>query len=311
MPDSPCCICGQPSTKTIRHRAFCEKHYATATRERPLAWRSLAAQIGGLVVFVAVIYGLQWIIQPIFTPTTLFFTGVALSLVPAFIWLSFFYQQDRVEPEPKGYVLGVFVLGGLLAAAVGAPLVNQVFRLSEWIYADPLTAILGNILIVGFTQEFLKYAAVRYTVYGLPEFDEATDGIIYATAAGLGYATVLNIQFIIASQGVDIGAGVFRIVVTALAQASFAGVVGYFLGRAKFEDEPVWWMPLGLSLAALGSGVFNWLRGQVTQGGGVTVSGSVATPWIALVLAVVVAVGITALVTWLIRRSIQLTLAEA
>ncbi|MBC8450366.1 MAG: hypothetical protein H8D78_21745, partial [Chloroflexi bacterium] len=33
--------------------------------------------------------------------------------------------------------------------------------------------------------------------------------------------------------------GVIRIVVPALAQASFAGLTGYFLGRAKFEDEPV------------------------------------------------------------------------
>ena len=28
-----------------------------------------------------------------------------------------------------------------------------------------MTEILGSILVVGFTQEFLKYAAVRYSIY--------------------------------------------------------------------------------------------------------------------------------------------------
>ena len=49
--------------------------------------------------------------------------------------------------------------------------------------------------MIGFIQEFLIYAALRYTVYYSPEFDERVDGIIYAAAAGLGYATTLNLQY--------------------------------------------------------------------------------------------------------------------
>jgi len=102
-----------------------------------------------------------------------------------------------------------------------------------------LVNLLVSILVIGFTQEFLKYAAVRYSVYMLPEFDERMDGILYGTASGLGFATMLNITYIMDSGGVDLGVGIIRIVVTALAQASFAGISGYFLARAKFEDEPV------------------------------------------------------------------------
>ncbi len=231
-------------------------------------------------------------------------TGVFLAIVPAAIWLVFFYLQDRAEPEPKGFVLGVFALGALLAAGVGIPLVNNVFRTSHWIYTDTLTTILGGILVVGFTQEFLKYAAVRYSIYNSGEFDEPTDGVIYATAAGLGYATVLNIQFVVSNGGVDLGAGVIRIAVVALAQAAFSGITGYFLGRAKFESEQIWWMPLGITLAAIFNGIFNWLQGIVTQPR-ITLSGTTTNTWMGLVLASAVALATTGLILWLVRRNLK------
>ena len=261
-----------------------------------------------LVVFVVVVYVLDAVIHPVFTGTTLVMTGIVLALVPAAIWLVFFYQQDSLEPEPVGYVLGVFALGALLAAAVGTPLLDNVFRVGNWLYTDTLTTILGSILVVGFTQEFLKYAAVRFSIYNSQEFDEPTDGIIYATAAGLGYATVLNIHFVVANGGVDLGAGVIAMAVVALAQASFAGISGYFLGRAKFESNPIWWMPLGVTLAAIANGLFNWLRGQITRGG-INLAGSTGNPWLGLLLAAVVAIAIMGLLVWLIRRNIKSALA--
>jgi hypothetical protein len=53
----------------------------------------------------------------------------------------------------------------------------------------------------------------------------------------------------------------------ALAQAAFGGLLGYFLGKAKLEQEPMWWLPLGLTLTAVLNGLFNLLRGQLDAGG--------------------------------------------
>jgi RsiW-degrading membrane proteinase PrsW (M82 family) len=302
MPDNPCCVCGRPASKALGQRWFCDEHYQTATRERPGAWRSLWGQVIALVVFVLIVKFGQDLIKPEFSAAALTITGALLALIPSALWLAFFYQQDRLEPEPKGHVLGVFTLGALLAAALGMPLVENVFRVSKWLYADTTTTILGGILVVGFVQEFLKYAAVRYSVYNSAEFDEATDGVVYATAAGLGYATVLNVQFVVSNGGVDLGAGIIRMAVFALAHASFAGVTGYFLGRAKFENEPLWWMPAGLTLAAVLNGVFFWLRGELSQSGSLTGG---ANPWLGLALAAALAVATTGALTWLIRRNIH------
>jgi RsiW-degrading membrane proteinase PrsW (M82 family) len=275
-----------------------------AVHERKHVWRNEFLLIISLIVFVGVVYALDGALKPVFTTSTLLLTGVFLALIPAAIWLVFFYMQDRLEPEPKGYVLGVFALGALFAAAIGQPVIENVFRVSHWIYTNTLATILGGILVVGFTQEFLKYAAVRYSVYPSNEFDEATDGVIYATAAGLGYATVLNIQFVLSNGGVDLGTGVIRMAIVALAQASFSGITGYFLGRAKFESEQVWWMPLGITLAAVFNGLFNWLRGLVVQTN-VSLSGAAVNPWPGLVLAAAVAFVTTGAVLWLVRRNLN------
>jgi len=305
MPDNSCCVCGKPASKALGQRWFCDEHYQSATRERQGTWRSLWGQVIALVVFVLIVYFGQAAIKPEFSTGSLMITGVILAIIPSAIWLAFFYQQDRLEPEPKGYVLGVFGLGALLATAVGTPFLENTFHVSKWLYTNTTTTILGSILVIGFTQEFLKYAAVRFSVYNSAEFDEATDGIVYATAAGLGYATVLNVQFVVSNGGVDLGAGIIRMAIFALAHASFAGVTGYFLGRAKFESEPLWWMPTGLTLAAVLNGLFFWLRGELTQSSSLTAT---ANPWFGLILAALVAVATTGALTWLIRRNIHAAL---
>lgn len=277
---------------------------AKALHERKHVWRDEFLLIITLCIFVGIVYALDGALQPQFTQTTLILTGIFLAIVPAAIWLTFFYMQDRAEPEPKGFVLGVFALGTLFAAAIGIPVVENLFRTSHWIYTDTFTKIVGGILVVGFTQEYLKYAAVRYSIYNSSEFDEPTDGVIYATAAGLGYATMLNINFVISNGGVDLGAGIIRMAVVALAQAAFSGITGYFLGRAKFESEPVWWMPLGITLAAIFNGIFTWLQVLVTRPT-ITLSGSTNNTWLGLVLAASVALATTGVILALVRRNLN------
>lgn len=299
----PCRICDEPATRTLGGYAFCEAHYEHAVRQRGGVWQADLVSVALLIGFVVVVYAIDGLLQPRFEGLSLSLVGIVLALVPAALWLAFFYRRDRLEPEPKGMVVGVFVLGALLGA-VAIPIVEQSYGVSGWLYASPLTQLLGGILVIGFSQEFAKFAAVRFSVYGTREFDERTDGIIYATAAGLGLATVLNVAFVVESGGVDLGNGSIRIVLTALAHASFAGVTGYFLGRDKLETRPVWWMPLGLSIAAVLNGLFFFLRGTLARAP-IGAAPPVVAPFAGLILAAGLAIGVTLLLSWLIRRELR------
>lgn len=313
MDNNFCCVCQQPAAadaKRLGGRTYCARHYAKVTQEHPGVWRAGLGMVVGQLALVLLVELVVGVFRLALSGWTLVAAGVGLALISSVIWLVFFYQQDRLEPEPKGYVLAVFVLGALLAQGVGIPLLNDAFEVGRWLPQSPLGGLLGAILVVGIVQEFLKYAAVRYSIFTLPEFDERVDGVIYGTAAGLGYATMLNIHYVVASGGVNLQAGVIRIVVTALAQASFAGLTGYFLGRARFDDEPVWWLPAGVTLAAILNGLFTVLRGELTTTG-LGLSGGGFNPWPGLVLATVVAGGTFAVLFALIRRANKLTLAGA
>lgn len=313
MADLTCCICGDPVGATPRQiggRAYCDRHYARVTASHRGVWATGVVQIAALVVFVLIVELILSSAPIALDQTGLLIAGVVLAIVPALMWLAFFYAQDRLEPEPKGYVGGVFLLGALLAASIGTPLLRDVFRTQEWLGSSTVTTILGSILVVGVVQEFLKYAAVRYSIYQSREFDERVDGIVYGTAAGLGYATMLNIQFVIDSQGADLRAAMIRIVVTALAQASFAGVTGYFLARAKFEEEPVWWLPSGVALAAILNGIFTYVRGEITTTR-LSLTGGGFNPWPGLILAAAVALAVLLLLGFMIRRANKITLSGA
>lgn len=56
------------------------------------------------VVFAALLALLAGAIEPTLSGSALVLAGVVLALVPAALWLAFFYAQDRLEPELKGYV---------------------------------------------------------------------------------------------------------------------------------------------------------------------------------------------------------------
>ena len=313
MADMTCCICGDPVSdppKRIGGRVYCERHYARVTAPHRGVWASGVIQIAALIVFVLAVEVILSSTSLVLDQSGLVVAGVVLAIVPALLWLAFFYAQDRLEPEPKSYIGAVFLLGGLLASAIGIPLLRDTFHTEDWLGTSTLTTILGSILVVGVVQEFLKYAAVRYSIYQSREFDERVDGIVYGTAAGLGYATMLNIQFVIDSQGADLRAALIRIVITALAQASFSGISGYFLARAKFEDEPVWWLPSGVALAAILNGLFTYVRGEITTTR-LSLSGGGFNPWPGLILAAIVALAVLSLLGWLIRRANKLTLSGA
>ena len=258
--------------------------------------------VAALVVFVAIVYALDAALNPDWTTTTLVAVGVLIALVPAAVWLLFFYRRDRLEPEPKGMVLGVFVLGALVAAAIGIPLVEDWFNVGAWLNYNLATQIAGNILVIGITQMTLIYLVVRLSVYESTELDEWTDGILYGTAAGLGYATVLNIDFIVSSGGADLGLGTIRVVLTALVLASLGGLVGYFLGHDRLEVRPVWYVAGGVLLAAILDGGYWFLRSSLTGG----ISG-ISTIWVGLILALILAVAIT----WFLSNAVSRELAKA
>lgn len=218
--------------------------------------------VAGLVGFVIV----AWLVEMVaglHRPVDL---GPALAgviaVVPAALWLGFFYLMDRHEPEPKQLVVGVSVLGMLIAAPLAdfvqyqavPPIALEVHGVS----ALSLDRIIYAVFVAGLAQETCKYAVVRYSIYMSREFDEPMDGIVYMMACGTGFAVWVNYHRL-SGQGhqVYLSTGAAQAVVTTLAHASFGGALGFVLGRAKFSRRPALVRGLLLMGGLLGAAVLN------------------------------------------------------
>jgi len=260
--------------------------------------------IAGLVGFVVVAW-LAELLLGLHHPVDLGpLLACIMAGIPAVLWLGFFYLMDRHEPEPKQLVAGVCVLGALIAAPLAdfvqyqavPPLGFEVAGVSPL----ALDRVIYAVLVAGLTQEMCKYAVVRYTIYMSREFDEPMDGIVYMMACGTGFAVWVNYHRL-SGQGhqVILSTGAAQAVVTTLAHASFAGALGYVLGRAKFSrrSAPVRavFLMLGLLGAAALNGQFTIVETFVIQ------SGMAQHPWRGVGYAAACAAAVFAVI-WLVAQ---------
>lgn len=190
---------------------------------------------------------------------TIFF----LSLIPAILWIVYFYNQDKYEKEPFRLILWCFILGCL--SVIPAIIVELILsRVITYHIAFSPWRLLVEMLMVGLTEEICKYGAVRVGVYKNKEFNEPMDGIVYCVTCAIGFAFVENIGYMMRSQLESgtwgaVSLGIMRALFSMFGHASFGVLMGYFLGKAKFNPDKervlIW---KGVILAALLHTLYNF-----------------------------------------------------
>jgi len=264
--------------------------------------------LAGLVAFVLI----TWLVELIAGLDGAVNLGPVIAAlvagIPAVLWLGFFYLMDRHEPEPKQLVIGVSVLGALVAAPLSDFLLAQVDPPAALemagLEAFSLDRVLHAVLVVGLAQEMCKYAAVRYSIYMSREFDEPMDGIVYMMACGTGFAVWVNYHRL-SGQGhnVRLSMGAAQAVVTTLAHASFAGLLGYVMGRAKFSRRSPFLRGLLLMLGLLGAAAIN---GQFTLvENAVMQSGLAQHPWRGVLYAALCASAVFVVIWFVSQRLLR------
>lgn len=150
--------------------------------------------------------------------------GIAISL--------YIILKDEYNREPRKHLLFSFVLG--LAAIFPALVIESGLSLVQngpIFKTIPGTAIKAY-FSVALVEELSKFFMLYAYAYRQPEFDEPFDGIVYAVMVGMGFATLENI-FYVYQYGMT--TGWVRMFMAVPAHASFAILMGYFMGRAKFN----------------------------------------------------------------------------
>jgi protease PrsW len=154
----------------------------------------------------------------------LFVVVVTLGFAPGLFWLWYFLKRDKFDPEPLELVRNSFLLG--MAAVFPAAVLEGMFQVkSFWVVVAAAPIV----------EELCKFYAVYWFIYRKADFDEPMDGIIYAAATALGFASVENVFYLLSSikDGTVPLVAVARAFLSVPGHALFSIMWGFALGMAK------------------------------------------------------------------------------
>ncbi|RCW64893.1 glutamic-type intramembrane protease PrsW [Saliterribacillus persicus] len=179
-------------------------------------------------------------------------------LAPAIALLSFFYLTDKFELEPLHAILRAFLYGALLVF----PIMFIQFAFLEEGFAE--TPFIKSYLLYGFLEEFFKWFIFMFGVYTYTKFDTVYDGIVYAVAISLGFASVENILYLIA-HGIEVA--FTRAIFPVSSHALFGVIMGYYLGKSKFNKKKrLYFLVVALFLPIVLHGTYDFILEAIPKG---------------------------------------------
>jgi RsiW-degrading membrane proteinase PrsW (M82 family) len=181
---------------------------------------------------------------------------LALAIAPGITICLFIYLKDRYNREPLGLMLLSFIMGMLAilpAVIIQLALTKPVNQLmGEGVLYTAVFAF----IIVALSEEGSKFLAIRWIPYRRMAFDDPFDGIVYAVMVGMGFATLENIGYVLQH---GFGTGIMRMFLSVPAHATFAVLMGYHVGLAKFDPaNRKKYMALALFWPVLFHGTFDF-----------------------------------------------------
>ena len=201
---------------------------------------------------------------------------VVVSFAPGLFWLWFFLRADKVHPSPRRLVISTFFLGMVWTLPAG--LINTAFLPND-LLSDraTLTAFAtGMLLVVGPVEETSKLLAVRFGAYRTRYFEDPVHGLVYSSAAALGFASLENLLYV-SQFGAEVM--IVRAPLSTVAHLVFASLWGYGLGvHQRSGRKRKRFVLLTLAAAAALHAAFNiaafstgflWVSGLIVLIGGV------------------------------------------
>lgn len=182
---------------------------------------------------------------------------IAIALSPGIAICLFIFYKDVYNREPRLNLFVSFFLGCF--AIVPAVIFEQNF--SYAIDGSLAGVAIFSYAVVGFSEEASKFLGLRLYSYTKKSFDEPLDGIVYSVMVSMGFATLENLMYVLnyAQAGRGLEVGIQRMFLSVPAHASFAVVMGYFVGKAKFNPSKNFlFMLTGLLIAIFFHGTYDF-----------------------------------------------------
>lgn len=163
----------------------------------------------------------------------------ASGAIPALVAMWVVDRLDAKRPEPARLRRLVTFMGML--SVIPALVLEMVLMGTLGERVPPALTYQGAsfhaFVIAAFVEEACKIYVVYRIVWRRPEFDERLDGIVYASRAGLGFALVENVLYLLREQslGGQLQVWIMRAVLAVPGHAMWTGMIGAMAARRRFD----------------------------------------------------------------------------
>jgi len=180
---------------------------------------------------------------------------VLAAIAPCLAIIIYIYWRDKFDREPLSVML-ICYFYGIVSAAPAIYLSDKIATTFNWQMGNGLleTAAFAFI-VVGFSEELSKFIFLRFYAFPKKVFNEPYDGITYSVMVSMGFASIENVLYMI-QHGHEV---IYLRAFTAVpAHASFAILMGYFVGLAKFKKARTFYLLIGLFAAVFFHGLYDF-----------------------------------------------------
>jgi len=184
------------------------------------------------------------------------FLLILAAIIPPILVMLFVYYQDKHEREEMHHLALAVFLGGLsiFPALYLEQTISENFEID---LLNHLHTFLYSFFGIALVEELMKAIFFLNFIYNRNFFNEPYDGIVYSLFLSMGFALFENCSYVF-----DFGftTALVRAFTAVPAHAVFAIILGYYLGRSKFEKENRYKLiAIGTLLAVIAHGIYDLL----------------------------------------------------
>lgn len=228
-------------------------------------WRRLILQVVILTAALLLIVLLSELLRPSFDAQVERILSLALVPLPVILWLYLSVLPEFRAARPRRRLIGVAVVSGLTASAIGLPFTQEFFRVQEWLPLQSVFArILGYTLTAGAVDAGLKFLVLRYLIYP-QSLRVRSDAIAYAFAGAVGYSGFFSLTLIWELEPTW-GAAAIYLFSNLTIQLASSLFIALGIVESYFSDAYPLVLPLNVMVAALTAGLITALVGGFVSG---------------------------------------------
>jgi len=167
------------------------------------------------------------------TDPKIFAIAFLCGVIPSFLWLWFWLKEDKMNPEPKGLLTAIFVLGMLS--------IFLVIPIQKFLQTNLNSE---NLKIISWAaiEEIVKYLVVILILFRTKLVNEPIDWPIFLITSALGFAAFENTLFLIKPFSLDqttvgLMTSQLRFLGSTLLHTVSSGIIGISLGLSFYLSK--------------------------------------------------------------------------